>query len=305
MKVICNLISRWMAVIIILAALVALVFPGIGTVVRTSWVNWMLGIVMLGMGLMLRFEDFRVIFQRPRDVLLGILMQFALMPLIGWVLVQVFALPPELAVGVILVGCCPGGTASNVITFLAGGDLALSVGMTCVSTLLAPFVTPLLVWLLAGKMVDVDVVQMFLSIVQVVILPILIGILMRRFAPKMAEGCAPYLPAVSVVAIAMIVIAVVSANQPKLLTSGWMVILIVILHNAFGFLLGYGIAWALHLVRPKRIALSIEVGMQNSGLACSLAGQHFPTMAMASVPGAVFSVWHNVAGAVVARIFRK
>jgi BASS family bile acid:Na+ symporter len=294
-----NFISRWMAVIILLAAVLAMAFPQVGGLISTSWINWMLGIVMLGMGLMLRWEDFRIVFSRPRDVLLGNVLQFVIMPSLGYLLTVIFRLPPDLAVGVILVGCCPGGTASNVITYLAGGDLALSVGITSVSTLLAPIVTPLLVWLLAGTMVNVDVVTMFLSIVQVVILPIAIGIIIRHYATSFADKVAVYLPAVSVIAIALIVCAVVAANQVALLTSGITILIVVILHNLLGFAFGYGAASLCRMSRPKRIALSVEVGMQNSGLACSLAHQHFAAMAMAGVPGAIFSVWHNLSGALV------
>jgi BASS family bile acid:Na+ symporter len=219
------------------------------------------------------------------------------MPTIGYLLTVIFNLPPDLAVGVILVGCCPGGTASNVITFLAGGDLALSVGITSVSTLLAPIVTPLLVWLLAGTMVNVNVVTMFISIVQVVILPIAIGIIIRHYAASFADKVAAYLPAFSVIAIALIVSAVVAANQVALLNSGITILIVVILHNILGFICGYGAASLCRMARPKRVAVSIEVGMQNSGLACSLANQHFAAMAMAGVPGAIFSVWHNLSGA--------
>ena len=221
------------------------------------------------------------------------------MPLLGYLLAIIFQLPPDLAVGVILVGCCPGGTASNVMTYLAKGDLALSVGVTTVSTLLAPFVTPMLVWALAGTMVEVDIITMFLSIVQVVILPIAIGIIIRHYASSFADKVAVYLPAVSVIAIALIVMAVVAANQNALLTSGITILIVVVLHNLLGFLLGYGAAALVGLTHPKKVALSIEVGMQNSGLACSLAHQHFAAMAMAGVPGAIFSVWHNIAGAII------
>ena len=296
MKIV-SFISKWMAVIILLAAVMAMVFPQVGGAIKTSWINWLLGVVMLGMGLMLRLDDFRIVFSRPRDVLLGNVLQFVLMPTIGYLLTVLFNLPPDLAVGVILVGCCPGGTASNVITYLAGGDLALSVGITSVSTLLAPIVTPLLVWFFAGTMVNVNVVTMFISIVQVVILPIAIGIIIRHYATSFADKVAAYLPAFSVIAIALIVSAVVAANQVALLTSGITILIVVILHNILGFIFGYGAASLCRMIRPKRIAVSIEVGMQNSGLACSLAHQHFAAMAMAGVPGAIFSVWHNLSGA--------
>ena len=298
MKVV-NFINRWMAVIILLAGVFSMIFPEVGNIIKTSWISWMLGIVMLGMGLMLRLDDVRIVLSRPQDVLIGNVLQFFIMPLLGYLLTIIFQLPPDLAVGVILVGCCPGGTASNVMTYLAKGDLALSVGVTTVSTLLAPFVTPMLVWALAGTMVEVDIITMFLSIVQVVILPIAIGIIIRHYASSFADKVAVYLPAVSVIAIALIVMAVVAANQNALLTSGITILIVVVLHNLMGFLLGYGAAALVGLSRPKKVALSIEVGMQNSGLACSLAHQHFAAMAMAGVPGAIFSVWHNIAGAII------
>ena len=202
-------------------------------------------------------------------------------------------------------GCCPGGTASNVITFLARGDLALSVGMTGVSTLLAPVMTPLLVWLLAGQTVDVDVLGMLLSILWVVILPIVAGLVVKRLWPSQTAAAMDYLPALSSLAICAIVLIVIAANAAKLLSSGLVVILVVILHNVGGLAIGYAIGRLLHLTTAKRRAISIEVGMQNSGLASSLATLHFAAYPMATIPGAVFSVWHNISGALVARWFAR
>lgn len=216
---------------------------------------------------------------------------------------QGLSLSDELALGVVLVGCCPGGTASNVITYLAKGDLALSVGMTGVSTLLAPLLTPFLTWLLVGQHVDVDMVSMFLSILWVVILPIVAGLLFRSLLPKFTESAVAYLPALSSLAIAFIVAIIVSANSAKLMVGGWLIILVVMLHNLCGLLLGYGIARVLGLELKKRVAVSIEVGMQNSGLASSLATLHFAAYPMATIPGALFSVWHNISGAVMAKVY--
>ena len=305
MNAICNFIRKGMAVIVLLSAVAAMVFPQLGDIIKTSYVNWLLGIVMLGMGLMLKWDDFHALITRPRDVISGSIMQFGIMPLLGFGLAKAFGLPPELVVGVVLVGCCPGGTASNVITFLSGGDLALSVSVTALSTLLAPILTPLLVWALVGQTIDVDIMAMFMSIVQVVILPIAIGIAIRRFFSNFADKAASVLPAVSVIAIALIVIAVVSANQERLLTSGLVIMAVVVLHNLCGYAIGFGVARALGMDIKKQIALSIEVGMQNSGLACSLAKTHFESMAMATVPGAIFSVWHNISGALIARLFQR
>jgi BASS family bile acid:Na+ symporter len=257
------------------------------------------------MGLTLKVEDFRVVFTRPKDVLVGCLAQFTVMPLLAFALSRLFGLDEALTIGVILVGCCPGGTASNVITYLAKGDLALSVGMTATSTLLAPLLTPLLVLLLVGETVDVNVIGMLLSILWVVILPIVLGLLVKRLLPKATEHATVYLPAVSTVAICLIVMIVIAANAHKLLAGGWIVILVVMLHNILGLTVGYLIGLLLKMTPAKRRAISVEVGMQNSGLASSLATLHFATFPMATVPGAVFSVWHNISGAVVARFFAR
>jgi BASS family bile acid:Na+ symporter len=238
-------------------------------------------------------------------VIIGCLAQFTVMPLLAWTLARLFHLDEALTVGVVLVGCCPGGTASNVITYLAKGDLALSVGMTGVSTLLAPIVTPLLVWLLAGKTVDVDVAAMFLSILWVVILPIVAGLIVKRLWPRQTEQATAYLPALSSLAIAAIVLIVISASASRLMAGGWIIIAVVMLHNIGGLSIGYLIGRLLNLATPKRRALSIEVGMQNSGLASSLATLHFAAYPMAIIPGAVFSVWHNISGAIVARLFTR
>ena len=305
MKRICKLISDYMGVLVLLSAVAALVFPDALSHLKTSLINPLLGVIMFGMGLTLRAEDFRVVFSRPKDVLIGCLAQFTVMPLLAFLLTRVFRLEPALAIGVILVGCCPGGTASNVITYLAKGDLALSVGMTAVSTLLAPILTPLLVWLLAGETVDVDVVGMLLSILWVVILPIVFGLLVKRFWPRTTEKAAGYLPALSSLAICVIVLIVIAANAHKLLDGGWIIMLVVVLHNVCGLAAGYLIGSMLHLTPAKRRAISIEVGMQNSGLASSLATLHFAAYPLATIPGALFSVWHNLSGALVARIYSK
>ena len=303
MKQICKLISDYMGVLVLAAAVVALVVPGAFSGIKPTVINPLLGIIMFGMGIALRPEDFRIVFSRPRDVVIGCLAQFTIMPLLAFVLSRLFALDEALAVGVVLVGCCPGGTASNVITYLAKGDLALSVGMTATSTVLAPVMTPLLVWLLAGKTVDVDVAGMLLSILWVVILPIMTGLIVKWLWPKFTEKATAYLPAVSSLAIAFIVLIVISANASKLLLGGLVIVVVVILHNLCGLGLGWLIGSLLHLPDAKRKAISIEVGMQNSGLASSLATLHFAAYPMATIPGAIFSVWHNISGAIVARLY--
>lgn len=294
-----------MGVLVLAAAVVALVIPDAFRGIRPTVINPLLGIIMFGMGMALRFDDFHIVFSRPRDVIVGCLAQYTIMPLLAFALSRLFALDDALAVGVVLVGCCPGGTASNVITYLAKGDLALSVGMTAISTVVAPLMTPLLVWLLAGKTVDVDVAGMLLSILWVVILPIVAGLLAKWFWPRLTERVKEFLPAVSSLAIAFIVLIVISANAHKLLLGGLIIIVVVVLHNLCGLGLGYLIGRLLHLSTPKRKAISIEVGMQNSGLASSLATLHFAAYPMATIPGAIFSVWHNISGAVIARLYAR
>ena len=292
-----------MGILVLLAAVLALVFPDSLRQIRPTVINYLLGVVMFGMGLTLNLQDFKIVFSRPKDVIIGCLAQFTIMPLLAWILVRLFSLDEALALGVVLVGCCPGGTASNVITYLAKGDLALSVGMTGVSTLFAPFLTPLLTWALAGKSVNVDVMGMLLSILWVVILPIVVGLIVKGLWPNFTKKATDYLPAFSSIAIAMIVAIIISANANKLLAGGSIIVLVVILHNLCGLSLGYLIGRLLGLSEAKKRAISIEVGMQNSGLASSLATIHFAAYPLATIPGAIFSVWHNLSGAAVAYLY--
>ena len=298
--------GKYMAVIALLVAIIALVFPDpVKGVIKTSYVNTLLGIVMFGMGMTLKLSDFKVVFTKPRAVITGILSQYIIMPLLAFLLVKIFNLDPALAVGVILVGSCPGGTSSNVMTYLAKGDVALSVGMTACTTILAPVVTPALVLLLGGATINVSYVSMLMSIVQVVLVPIVLGFVINHFFEKFAQACAKVLPLISVIAICLIIMAVVAANASKIMTVGWLIVVVVMLHNLCGYALGYGVGKVLGLSRDQMRTLSIEVGMQNSGLATSLATVHFATMPLAAVPGTVFSVWHNISGAIYANILAR
>ena len=211
-----DFVGKYMAVIVIVVAALALLFPGPFSVVKTAWVNTLLGIVMFGMGLTLKPEDFKVVFSRPKDVIIGCIAQFTLMPFLAWALTQLFHLPTEFAIGVILVGTCPGGTSSNVMTYLSKGDVALSVGMTAVSTVLAPFLTPLLTLLYAGQRVDVNPVNMFLSIVKVVLVPIALGFVVNHFFHAFTQNAVRVLPLISTTAIVLIICAVVSAQPAGL-----------------------------------------------------------------------------------------
>ena len=256
--------------------------------IQTKWINYLLMIVMFGMGLTMKLSDFAVVFKRPRDVIIGCLAQFIIMPLLAFGLGKVFGLHQELLVGVVLVGTCPGGTSSNVITYLSKGDTALSVGMTSINTLLAPFLTPLLTYLYLRTSVNVDVRSMFVSIIQVVIVPIGLGLLINKLFGNYTRRISDALPLVSVI-----------------LSTGLVIFAVVILHNLLGYLCGYLIGILFKMDLPRKKAVAIEIGMQNSGLATSLAGTAFPDLAMATVPGAIFSVWHNISGAVLAALFLR
>ncbi|MBA2691663.1 MAG: bile acid:sodium symporter family protein [Rubrobacter sp.] len=269
----------------------------------TAYVNPLLGIVMFGMGLTLTGADFARVFKRPKDVALGVAAQFTIMPLVAFALAYFLRLPPELAVGVVLLGCCPGGTASNVIAYLSRGDVALSVSMTSVSTILAPLMTPLLMLLLAGSWLPVEAGALFVSIVQIVLVPVLLGVLVNTFFGRAVNNVRPVLPLVSVVAIVVIVAGVVAASADQILTVGPLVLLIVVVHNLSGLLLGYGVGAFLGLGAAQRRAISVEVGMQNSGLAAGLAATYFG--GVSALPGAIFSVWHNISGPLLATYWSR
>ena len=271
--------------------------------VFAPYIVWLLGLVMFGMGLTLAPADFVEVVRRPREVALGVAAQFTVMPLLAFALTRIVPMSPEVAAGVVLVGCCPGGTASNVMTYLAKGDVALSVTMTTITTLMAPFVTPFLVWLFASQYLPVDALSMFLSIAKVVLIPLALGAAVKMLLPKLTAQAIPVLPLVSVTGIVLIIAAVVAVNQPKLAQSGLLIAAVVVAHNCLGLALGYWASRAAGLGAPQRKAIAIEVGMQNSGLGAALAQAHFSPLA--AVPSAVFSVWHNISGALVANYFRK
>lgn len=265
-----------------------------------NYTSLFLGTAMFGMGLTIHVSDFRMMLRHPKDIFLGACCQYTIMPLMAWALCRLFRLPPDLAIGVILVGCCPGGTASNVITYIAGGDVALSVGMTITSTLLAPVLTPALTYLLGGAWVQVSFWAMVLSVVKVVLLPVLAGIALQYFFHEQVEKIREVLPLISVIAIVMIISGIVAVNREKLLESGLLVFGIVMLHNLLGMGAGFLMTRIFHEDYRKTTAIAIEVGMQNSGLAVSLAAVNFAANPLATLPGAIFSVWHNIAGSLFA-----
>lgn len=297
LRKIAELVGRWFAVLVLLAGVAGLLAPA-QLAPLAGHVPLFLGIIMFGMGLTLRGGDFTLVAKRPLAVLIGVVAQFVVMPLLAWAVGGLYGLTGMAMLGMILVGSAPGGTASNVIVYLGKGDTALSVTMTAISTLLAPFLTPALILLLADEQLDVGFLDMFSSIVQVVLLPVLAGLVVRALAGKVVERLLPYLPLVSVGGIILVVLGVVAVNAQTVLSTGLLLALAVITHNLLGLLLGYGTAKLARLDPAARRAVSIEVGMQNSGLAASLAATHFTPAA--ALPAALFSVWHNLSGAALA-----
>lgn len=283
--------------LIIAGAVVAFLLPG-------AFAGWNLYIVpalvliMFCMGLTLTLPDFALVLKRPLPVLMGVALQYLVMPILAWAIAMILDLPPQLAAGLILVGSVPGGTASNVVTYLARGDVALSVTMTSLSTALSPLLTPVITLWLAGQFLPVPAGEMALSLVQIVLIPIIGGLLLRTLFTRLVRRIEPVLPWISVLAITYVVVAVVSASTSVLMAAGIGLLAGVVLHNLLGYGLGYAVAAALRVPPASRRAVSVEVGMQNSGLASGLATQYFTPEA--ALPGAVFSVWHNISGGLLA-----
>lgn len=288
-----KILGKYFALLVIIAAAIGLFKPKLFLWVVPK-VSLLLGIIMFGMGMTLKKGDFKEVFTRPKDVFIGVAAHYILMPSIAYILCILFKLPKELAVGAILVGCCPSGTASNVVCYLAKGDLALSVSIGAVSTLLAPLFMPLLILLLAGKWVSIPVVSLFIEIAKIVILPIVLGVIVNTIFGQKVEKATKALPLVSTIAIVLIVGGVVGANSKRLLSTAAMAIGVVVLHNLCGFLFGYLAGRVLGMEESKRRAVSLEVGMQNSALGVSLAMSFFSPAA--AIPAAIFSVWHNISG---------
>lgn len=297
------LLTNAFPVWVVVFAVFALVEPAAFAWFSGPWITGGLAVIMLGMGLTLTFDDFRGIGRMPRAVALGFLAQFTLMPFLGWSLGKVFALETPYAVGLILVACCPGGTASNVVTYLARANVALSVVMTMCSTFAAVILTPLLTSWLAGTLVEVDAWGMFRSTVQIVIAPVALGLLLNRFAPRMVRRVQLALPLVSVVVIALICASIIGGSAAAVKGAAWSLLGAVIGLHAGGFLLGYVVARVLRFDEIVARTASIEVGMQNSGLGIALARKHFADP-LTAVPGALSSVFHSVIGSLLAGWWR-
>ena len=292
-------VQKTFALWVVLFAGIAMCVPEVFIWLK-SYITWMLGIIMFGMGMTMTLADFKGVLQSPKAVCIGVIAQFVLMPSLAYLLCQLFQLPAEIAVGVILVGCCPGGTASNVITYMAKGNIALSVACTSVATLLAPILTPSIFYLLASQWLKIDATSMFVSILQVVLFPIILGLITRGLFKQKVEQYIQVLPLVSVLAIVAIVAAIIAGSQAAILQSGALILAVVILHNGLGYLFGFWASRCFKLAYADCKAVSIEVGMQNSGLGVALAAVHFAASPITAVPSAIFSLWHNVSGPALA-----
>lgn len=295
-----NLFPLWLLV----ASGLALIHPPLFTWFKGPLITAGLGFIMLGMGLTLEVEDFRRVVRQPGRVGLGVFLQFLVMPSLGWGLAHLFKLPPPLAVGLILVACCPGGTASNVITYIAKGDVPLSVTMTTCSTLLAVIVTPLLTKVLAGAFIRVDAWGLFFSTLQVVVLPVALGLAANRYFPNAVRRILPAAPFVAVIFIVLIVSSIVGAGKAHILSAGLRLIGAVFCLHLFGFLFGYLLARLRSHDELTARTISIEVGMQNSGLGVVLARKNFVDP-LTAIPSAISSVFHSIIGSALAAVWRK
>ena len=295
-----SIASDYFALWVVLASAIGLIWPSTFLFLLPH-IGIVLGVIMFGMGMTLSPTDFKRVATRPAAVGTGVGAQFTVMPLLALGIARLLHLPPELAVGFILLGTCPGGTASNVITYLARGDVALSVTMTSISTVLSPLLTPLLTLWLAGHWMPIPVAALFLSILQIVLVPVILGVVAQRYFSKAVAKGVKIMPLLSVIAIVTIVGAIVGKNAEQVLSIGPLILLGVIAHNGLGLFLGFGAGTIFRFGHAQRRALAMEVGMQNSGLAVALAAAHFSPAA--AIPAALFSVWHNVTGPLLATIW--
>ncbi|NNG82916.1 bile acid:sodium symporter family protein [Acinetobacter sp. ANC 5378] len=292
-------IQKTFALWVVLFAGIALIVPEAFVWLKV-YIIWMLGIIMFGMGMTMTVDDFKGVLQSPKAVVIGVVAQFVVMPGLAYLLCQLFQLPPEIAIGVILVGCCPGGTASNVITYMAKGNTALSVACTSVSTILAPVLTPAIFYLLASQWIEINAMSMLGSILQVVLFPIILGLIVRSVLKQKVDAYIQVMPLISVIAIVAIVAAIIGGSKAQILESGLLILAVVALHNGLGCLLGFWASRLFKLPYADSKAIAIEVGMQNSGLGVALAAVHFAASPITAVPSAIFSLWHNISGPALA-----
>lgn len=310
MKGIFEFVEKYFFIVILLAVAISLVYPNSFKWVLSEYnginiINLLLSIILFTMGTTLKLDDFVNVFRNPKEIAVGISAQYLIMPIIAFTLASAFSLDAALTVGLILVGTVPGGTASDVITFLAKGDVALSVSLTAVSTVISPILTPVITLLLIGNQIHFNPVDLFISIVEIVIVPIIIGLILNYKFPNFCEKLKDYLPTVSSIVICLIVAGVIGANKQAILTSSSIILIVIVLQYIFAMLIGFGIGYLAGMDRKQIITVAIELAFQNSGLSTSLAKTHFPNLSQATVPGALYSVLQNFAGSILAYAFRK
>lgn len=287
---------------ILLGAIIAFIFPE-PFIPLTNYINIFLTIIMFTMGLTLTVPDFQMVLKRPLPILIGVVAQFAIMPLLAIIVAKIFNLNPALAVGLLMLGSVPGGTSSNVIAFLARGDVALSVTMTSVSTIVSPIMTPFLMLMLAGTETAVDGGGMAWTLVQTVLLPVIIGLVLRVFLNKWIDKILPILPYLSILGIGGVVFGAVAANAERLVSVGLIVFVAVIVHNVLGYVVGYLTGRVFKFPEAANRTMAIEIGTQSAGLASGMAGRFFTPEA--ALPGAVAALVHNITGAVYVGLVRN
>ena len=288
---------------------IAILFSGLA-LFQPEWFTWIkphipifLGIIMFGMGVSLAFKDLEQVWRKPQHIGAGLVFQFILMPTIAFCIGKALNLSSELFIGLIIVGSCPGGTASNVITYLARANLALSITLTLISTLLAPLVTPFIILFLLHEKIDINVISLMKTTFWIVLFPLVDGLIIRQFFQKQLKPIIQVFPSISIIAITAVIACVVGLNQQTLLRLPILIMIAVVLHNGLGLCIGYGFSKLLKFPISTARTLSIETGMQNSGLGVALATAHFSPLA--ALPGAIFSFWHNFSGIILAKYWSQ
>ena len=295
---ICHSIEKNFHIIIMSFAVIAFLKPEVFYWVQ-PFVKQMIGGIMFCMGATLKFVDFKKIITKPKLIFVGILLQYTCMPLLAYTISKVLLLPTEQMIGMVIVGCCPGGTASNLITFLSKGNVALSVTLTLCSTILAPLLTPLILYALLAQEVPIDVVELMKSVFWIVFFPIMDALVIRHYFEKQFQKISFVFPTFAILLISLVVAFIIGIDKNMLITVPMLLFVAVVLHNGLGYVLGYVISKSLRFSEKNARTIAIEVGMQNSGLGLALANQFFN--AAVALPSALFSIWHNLSGVFVAK----
>lgn len=310
MKRIFKFIEKYFFIVVLIAVVISLFYPNSFKWVMSEYnginiLNLLLSIILFTMGTTLKADDFVNVFKNPKDISVGLLAQYIIMPIIAFSLAKMFALNDALTVGIILVGTVPGGTASDVITFLSKGDVALSVSLTAISTAISPILTPIITLLLIGNQIHFNPIDMFVSILEIVIIPIILGLILNYKFPKFCDELKDYLPAISSIVICLIVAGVIGTNKQAIFTSSAIIMVVIILQYFIAMFLGFCVGYFAGMDKKQIVTIAIELSFQNSGLSTGLAKNHFPNLSQATVPGALYSVWQNFAGSILAYVFRR